>query len=91
MKYIHYAGASLPSAEVGEAIDGKYTFDAAFTHADRARAEVLEALMGRVVCVKDAAGKCVIGVLGGYSLKSSRFYRAYSCTVTEIAWTEGAK
>lgn len=91
VKYIHYAGASLPSAEVGEAIDGKYTFDAAFTHADRARAEVLEALMGRVVCVKDAAGKCVIGVLGGYSLKSSRFYRAYSCTVTEIAWTEGAK
>jgi len=88
VRYIHYTGSPLPSAEVGEAVDKSISFDCAFLHSQQDQADALEALMGRVVCVKTAQGQMAVGVLGGYSLKATRFYRAYSCTVTDIAWKE---
>lgn len=87
--YLHYTGTALPSAEIGEALDKTYSFDAAFPKTAKAAADAFEALIGKLVCAKDPDGYRVIGVLGTHSLTSNPFYRSYSCTVTLVDWREG--
>lgn len=88
--YLHYTNADLPSAEIGEALDKTYRFDAAFPQTAKDAADAFEALIGKLVCVKDPDGYRIIGVLGTHSLTSNPFYRFYSCTVTLVNWQEGA-
>lgn len=90
VSYLHYTGLALPSAEIGEALDKTYRFDAAFLRANRAAAEAFESLIGQLVCIKDPDGYRVIGVLGTYSMTATPFYKSYSCTVTLVNWWEGA-
>lgn len=90
VSYLHYTGSALPSAEIGEALDKTYRFDAAFLRANRAAAEAFESLIGQLVCIKDPDGYRVIGVLGTYSMTATPFYKSYSCTVTLVNWWEGA-
>lgn len=88
--YLHYTGIDLPSAEIGEALDKTYRFDAAFPQTEKAAADAFEDLIGKLVCVKDPDGYRIVGVLGTHSLTSNPFYRSYSCTVTLVGWKEGA-
>ena len=88
--YLHYTGTALPSAEIGEALDKTYRFDAAFPQTAKAAADAFEALIGKLVCVKDPDGYRIVGVLGTHSLTANPFYRSYSCTVTLVDWKEGA-
>lgn len=87
--YLHYTGAELPSAEIGEATDKTYRFDVAFKRSAAESAE-FESLIGKLVCIKDPDGYRVIGVLEAQNMTANPFYKSYSCTVTLTDWKEGA-
>lgn len=89
VNYLHYTGSALPSAEIGEALDKTYRFDAAFIRTNRAAAAAFESLIGQLVCIKDPDGYRIVGVLGTYSMTATPFYTSYSCTVTLVNWQEG--
>ncbi len=86
--YLHLSGRSLPSAEIGEAVDRTYQFDVAFKLRDKESCDALEALLGTLVCVKDPYGMRVVGVFGSYTMTSNLFYRSYSCQITPTDWEE---
>ena len=61
----------------------------AFPWSNVAAALKLEAMLGKVVCVKDPRGEQVIGVLESYSKSSSHFWVSYELSITLIDWEEG--
>lgn len=77
----HFAGAAYPSAEIGEGRDRAISFEAAFRDLSQARA--LEALVGRLVCLKAKNNESVTGVLPGLSKASSEFWVAYTGELTQ--------
>lgn len=88
--YQQYTGAKLPTATVSEALTVSHQIAAAFPWSQKAAADRLEAMIGQLVCVKDPRGERFVGVLGSYSKTSSRFYVAYSLTITPVDWEEVA-
>lgn len=88
--YQQYTGAKLPTATVSEALTVSHQIAAAFPWSQKAAADRLEAMIGQLVCVKDPRGERFVGVLGNYSKTSSRFYVAYSLTITPVDWEEVA-
>lgn len=88
--YQQYTGAKLPTATVSEALTVSHQIATAFPWSQKADADRLEAMIGQLVCVKDPRGERFVGVLGSFSKTSSRFYIAYSLTITPVDWEEVA-
>ena len=88
--YQQFLGAQLPTATVSEALTISHQLSTALPWARKTDANSLEAMIGQLVCVKDPRGERFVGVLGSYSKTSSRFYIAYSLTITPVDWEEAS-
>lgn len=88
--YQQFLGAQLPTATVSDALTISHQLSTALPWSRKADADRLEAMIGQLVCVKDPRGERFVGVLGSYSKTSSRFYLAYSLTITPVDWEEAS-
>ena len=88
--YQQFLGAQLPTATVSDALTVSHQLSTALPWSQKADADRLEAMIGQLVCVKDPRGERFVGVLGSYSKTSSRFYLAYSLTITPVDWEEAS-
>lgn len=79
---VHLAGLAYPIEERSEQRDRALSVACAWPHAQRAAALALEALVGRVVCLKDHYGNMVIGSLPSLESNCDEFMRRYSFTVS---------
>lgn len=79
---IHLAGLAYPVEERSEKRDRSLAVACAWPHSQRASALALEALVGRLVCLKDHYGNMAIGTLPSLESNSDEFMRRYSFTVT---------
>ena len=79
---IHLAGLAYPVEERSEQRDRSLAVACAWPHSQRASALALEALVGRLVCLKDRYGNMAIGTLPSLESNSDEFMRRYSFTVT---------
>lgn len=79
---IHLAGLAYPVEERSEQRDRSLAVACAWPHRQRASALALEALVGRLVCLKDHYGNMAIGTLPSLESNSDEFMRRYSFTVT---------
>lgn len=82
--YMNFVGQTYPSIERSDFIDKSMTVEVAF--AGRAESLRFEALLGKLVCVKDRRGDMIIGVLTGYQKKARQFYDTYSTTIVQVAY-----
>lgn len=79
---VHLAGLAYPVEEHSEQRDRALSVACAWPHAQRAAALALEALVGRLVCLKDRYGNMVIGSLPSLESNCDEFMRRYSFTVS---------
>lgn len=79
---VHLAGLAYPIEERSEQRDRALSVACAWPHAQRAAALALEALVGRLVCLKDRYGNMVIGSLPSLESNCDEFMRRYSFTVS---------
>ena len=79
---VHLAGLAYPVEERSEQRDRSLAVACAWPHSQRASALALEALVGRLVCLKDHYGNMAIGTLTSLESNSDEFIRRYSFTVT---------
>lgn len=79
---IHLAGLAYPVEERSEQRNRSLAVACAWPHSQRASALALEALVGRLVCLKDHYGNMAIGTLPSLESNSDEFMRRYSFTVT---------
>ena len=79
---VHLAGLAYPVEERSEQRDRAMSVACAWPHAQRAAALALEALVGRLVCLKDRYGNMVIGSLPSLESNCDEFMRRYSFTVS---------
>ena len=78
---VHLAGLAYPVEERSEQRDRALSVACAWPHAQRA-ALALEALVGRLVCLKDRYGNMVIGSLPSLESNCDEFMRRYSFTIS---------
>lgn len=86
--YTQYAGAKYPAAELGEHETMTGSFDVAYRQKDAAAADAFEALLGEAVILKTPGGKVVIGILEGWDLGDTRFYKSFRCNLQQMDWGE---
>ena len=79
---VHLAGLAYPVEERSEQRDRALSVACAWPHAQRAAALALEALVGRLVCLKDRYGNMVIGSLPSLESNCDEFMRRYSFTIS---------
>ena len=79
---VHLAGLAYPVEERSEQRDRALSVACAWPHSRRAAALALEALVGRLVCLKDHYGNMVIGSLPSLESNCDEFMRRYSFTVS---------
>lgn len=79
---VHLAGIAYPVEERSEQRDRALSVACAWPHAQRAAALALEALVGRLVCLKDRYGNMVIGSLPSLESNCDEFMRRYSFTIS---------
>lgn len=79
---VHLAGLSYPIEERSEQRDRAMSVACAWPHAQRAAALALEALVGRLVCLKDRYGNMAIGTLPSLESNCDEFMRRYSFTIS---------
>ena len=79
---VHLAGLAYPVEERSEQRDRALSVACAWPHAQRAAAIALEALVGRLVCLKDRYGNMVIGSLPSLESNCDKFMRRYSFTIS---------
>lgn len=79
---VHLAGLAYPVEERSEQRDRALSVACAWPHAQRAAALALEALVGRLVCLKDRYGNMVIGSLPSLESNCDEFMRHYSFTIS---------
>lgn len=79
---VHLAGLAYPVEERSEQRDRSLAVACAWPHSQRASALALEALVGRLVCLKDHYGNMAIGTIPSLESNSDEFMRRYSFTVT---------
>lgn len=85
----HYSGAQMPTAEIGQQRDRRYQFECAFsTRDERKNAEVLEAMLGHIICVCDQYGTALIGIASSARLAVSQFLYSYTISVDEVDFDE---
>ena len=79
---VHLAGLAYPVEERSEQRDRALSVACAWPHAQRAAALALEALVGRLVCLKDRYGNMAIGSLQSLESNCDEFMRRYSFTIS---------
>lgn len=79
---VHLAGLAYPIEERSEQRDRALSVACAWPHAQRAAALALEALVGRLVCIKDRYGNMAIGSLPSLESNCDEFMRRYSFTIS---------
>lgn len=79
---IHLAGLAYPVEERSEQRDRAISVACAWPHSQRATALALEALVGRLVCLKDHYGNMAIGTLPSLESNIDEFMRRYAFTVS---------
>ena len=79
---VHLAGLAYPVEERSEQRDRAMSVACAWPHAQRAAALALEALVGRLVCLKDRYGNMAIGTLPSLESNCDEFMRRYSFTIS---------
>ena len=79
---VHLAGLAYPVEERSEQRDRAMSVACAWPHAQRAAAHALEALVGRLVCLKDRYGNMAIGSLPSLESNCDEFMRRYSFTIS---------
>ena len=79
---VHLAGLAYPVEERSEQRDRALSVACAWPHAQRAAALALEALVGRLVCLKDRYGNMAIGSLPSLESNCDEFMRHYSFTIS---------
>lgn len=79
---VHLAGLAYPVEERSEQRDRALSVACAWPHAQRAAALALEALVGRLVCLKDHYGNMAIGTLPSLESNIDEFMRRYAFTVS---------
>ena len=79
---VHLAGLAYPVEERSEQRDRALSVACAWPHAQRAAAIALEALVGRLVCIKDRYGNMAIGSLPSLESNCDEFMRRYSFTIS---------
>lgn len=79
---VHLAGLAYPVEERSEQRDRALSVACAWPHSQRAAALALEALVGRLVCLKDRYGNMVIGSLPSLESNCDEFMRRYSFTIS---------
>ena len=79
---VHLAGLAYPVEERSEQRDRAMSVACAWPHEQRAAALALEALVGRLVCLKDRYGNMVIGSLPSLESNCDEFMRRYSFTIS---------
>lgn len=85
---VHLAGLAYPVEERSEQRDRALSVACAWPHAQRAAALALEALVGRLVCIKDRYGNMAIGSLPSLESNCDEFMRRYSFTISHTNWEE---
>nr|DAW28829.1 MAG TPA: Oligo alginate lyase [Caudoviricetes sp.] len=78
----HIVGQERPSVDLSEFVDETLMVSAAFWADDRAGMRALEALLGRMVCLKTDSGELVVGVLTATAKTVDMFYTSYQLSVT---------
>ena len=79
---VHLAGLAYPVEERSEQRDRVLSVACAWPHTQRAAALALEALVGRLVCIKDRYGNMAIGSLPSLESNCDEFMRRYSFTIS---------
>lgn len=79
---VHLAGLAYPVEERSDQRDRAMSVACAWPHAQRAAALALEALVGRLVCLKDRYGNMAIGSLPSLESNCDEFMRRYSFTIS---------
>ncbi len=79
---VHMAGLAYPVEERSEQRDRAISVACAWPHSQRAAALALEALVGRLVCLKDHYGNMAIGTLPSLESNCDEFMRRYSFTIS---------
>lgn len=79
---VHLAGLAYPVEERSEQRDRAISVACAWPHSQRAAALALEALVGRLVCLKDRYGNMAIGSLPSLESNCDEFMRRYSFTIS---------
>lgn len=79
---VHLAGLAYPVEECSEQRDRAISVACAWPHSQRAAALALEALVGRLVCLKDHYGNMAIGTLPSLESNIDEFMRRYAFTVS---------
>lgn len=87
----HIVGQARPSVDVSEFVDETLTVSAAFWADDRAGMRALEALLGRVVCLKTDSGEMATGVLASIAKTVDMFYTSYQLSVDNTEFEEEAE
>lgn len=82
VSYMHFAGATYPSAEISEFEDASYKLEVAF--ATRVEALRFEALIGLPVCIKNTEGDVIIGMMSQFVRSQSRESYRYAMELTRI-------
>lgn len=82
----HFTGADYPSAELTRYRDKSTSFEAAFR--DLAQAARLEALLGRLVCLKSKNGESCTGIIPALQKVSSAFWVDYTATISKVDVSE---
>ena len=79
---VHLAGLAYPVEERSEQRDRAISVACAWPHSQRDAALALEALVGRLVCLKDHYGNMALGTLASLESNIDEFMRRYAFTVT---------
>lgn len=85
---VHLAGLAYPVTERTEFRDLSIQLSCAFLRKDRAAALALEALTGRLVCVKTKQGDMAIGYLTALEKNVDEIMSRYSFEIANIHWEE---
>ena len=85
---VHLAGLGYPVEERSEQRDRAISVACAWPHSQRDAALALEALVGRLVCLKDHYGNMAIGTLPSLESNIDEFMRRYAFTVSHTNWEE---
>lgn len=79
---VHLTGLGYPVEERSEQRDRAISVACAWPHSQRDAALALEALVGRLVCLKDHYGNMALGTLASLESNIDEFMRRYAFTVT---------
>ncbi len=82
----HFCDAALPVLEVSQHQNRSGNYEVAFKC--QKDAEVFEAMLGKVVCIKSKPSDMIIGGLMNWQKLQGEFYAAYSFTVSGIYWED---